>query len=196
MVGQVAPKNLFDLRPDFRAMKLLFGLKERNAHTIFSGIASELQKEGVTLTDPTPWLKPHMPGPGFLIGPAIDRGTMEDVRFGFRIAKEVSGLEIGQLVVVKQGTVLAVEGFEGTDECLKRGGILAGSKGGAVAVKVAKNSHDMRFDIPCFGQRTMEICRDHKFRVLAVEAEKTLLLEKDAVEQLARKHKISITTVN
>ena len=80
------------------------------------------------------------------------------MEFGFRIAKEVSRLEIGQMVVVKNGTVLAVEGFEGTDKCLARGGELAGKDGGAVAVKVAKLKHDMRFDIPCIGLQTLETC--------------------------------------
>jgi DUF1009 family protein len=196
MVGQIAPKNLFDLRPDLRAVKLLWGLKEKNAHTIFGGIAAELEKDGITLIEATPWLRPHMPGPEFLLGPGLKDDERDDISFGFGIAKEVSRLEIGQLVVVKNGTVLAVEGFEGTDACLARGGSLAGAKGGAVAVKVARENHDFRFDIPCVGQRTIETCIQHGIRVLAIESEKTLLLEKDSVEQLARKHKISITTVN
>src|SRR5262249_44670877 len=146
MVGQIAPKNLFDLRPDFRAMGMLFKLKEKNAHTIFGAIADELKKDGVELIEATPWLKPLMPGHGFLLGPKLSEEQNADVAFGYRIAKEVSRLEIGQIVVVKNGTVLAVEGFEGTDACLKRGGELAGKDGGAVAVKVAKEKHDLRFD--------------------------------------------------
>ena len=136
MVGQIAPKNLFDLRPDLRAMGLLLRLKEKNAHTIFGAIADELQKDGVELIEATPWLKPLMLNTGFLLGPKLSEEQRSDVAFGFRIAKEISRLEIGQSVVVKNGTVLAVEGFEGTDECLKRGGALAGKEGGAVAVKV------------------------------------------------------------
>ena len=80
------------------------------------------------------------------------------MKFGFRIAKEISRLEIGQTVVVKGGTVLAAEGFEGTDKALARGGELAGKDGGAVAVKVAKEQHDLRFDIPCVGPKTLEVC--------------------------------------
>jgi len=194
MVGQVAPKNLFDLRPDLRAMAMLLKLKEKNAHTIFGAIADELKKEGVDLIEAVPWLKPLMPGPDFLIGPDLSEETRADLRFGHRIAKEISRLEIGQTVVVKNGTVLAVEGFEGTDCCLARGGELAGKSGGAVAVKVAREKHDMRFDIPSIGARTIEICRDAGISVLAVEPGKTLLLERDLVEELARKNKISITT--
>ncbi|HZL77578.1 MAG TPA: UDP-2,3-diacylglucosamine diphosphatase LpxI, partial [Candidatus Limnocylindrales bacterium] len=117
MAGQVAPKNLFDLRPDLRAMGILFRLKEKNAHTIFGAIADELKKDGVELIEATPWLAPLMPQTGFHLGPKISDAQKADVEFGFRIAKEISRLEIGQLVVVKNGTVLAVEGFEGTDKC-------------------------------------------------------------------------------
>ncbi len=198
MVGQIAPKNLFDLRhlrPDLRAISLLFKVKERNAHTIFGAIAGELKKDGVELISAIPWLMPLMPGAGFKLGPKLSKKQQEDVEFGFRIAKEVSRLEIGQTVVVKNGTVLAVEGFEGTDKCLARGGELAGKDGGAVAVKMAKEKHDMRFDIPCMGRKTFEVCAEARISVLAIEPGKTLLLEREACETLANKAKISLTTV-
>src|SRR5206468_12022185 len=115
MAGQIAPKNLYDLRPDLRAMVLLFRLKEKNAHTIFGAIADELKKDGVELIEATPWLQPLMPEKDFQFGPKPSDAQRADVNFGFRIAKETSRLEIGQTVVVKGGTVLAVEGFEGTD---------------------------------------------------------------------------------
>jgi len=195
MVGQIAPKNLYDLRPDLRAMSLLLRLKEKNAHTIFGAIADELKKDGVELIEATPWLKPLMPQAGFQLGPKLSAGQRADVDFGFYIAKETSRLEIGQTVVVKNGVVLAVEGFEGTDQCLVRGGKLAGKDGGAVAVKVAKLNHDMRFDIPCIGAQTLETCAAAKISALALEAERTLLLEQETCEQLAKKNKISVTTV-
>ena len=195
MVGQIAPKNLFDIRPDLRAMGLLLRLKERNAHTIFGAIADELKKDGVELIEATPWLKPLMPGAGFSIGPKLNNEQRADMEFGLRIAREVSRLEIGQTVVVKNGTVLAVEGFEGTDKCLARGGELAGKDGGAVAVKVAKIGHDMRFDIPCIGPQTLEMCTSAGVAVLALEAGKTLLLEQETCAQLAGQHKITLTTV-
>ena len=194
MLGQIAPKNLFDLRPDLRAVGLLLRLKEKNAHTIFGAIADELKKEGVELIEATPWLEPLMPGPGFQLGGKLTPEQEGDVQFGFRIAKEVSRLEIGQMVVVKNGTVLAVEGFEGTDRCLARGGELAGKDGGAVAVKVSKERHDMRFDVPCIGAKTIETCVAAKISVLALEAGKALVLEQEAVEALARKHRICVTT--
>jgi len=196
MVGQIAPKNLFELRPDLRAVAMLFKLKEKNAHTIFSAIADELEKDGVDLVEPTPWLKPLMPGDGFHLGPSLSGSQRADAQLGFRIAKQVSRLEIGQTVVVKNGTVLAVEAFEGTDGCLARGGGLAGKDGGAVAVKVAKEKHDMRFDIPCIGSRTLEVCAGSGVAVVALESEKTLLLDEEELKQLTAKHKIALTTVS
>ncbi|MFN7138666.1 MAG: LpxI family protein [Limisphaerales bacterium] len=195
MVGQIAPKNLFDLRPDLRAVSMLLRLKEKNAHSIFGAIADELKKDGVDLIEATPWLQPLMPSVGFLLGPKLSDAQRADVDFGFKIAKETSRLEIGQSVVVKDGTVLAVEAFEGTDACLRRGGELAGKDGGAVAVKVAKERHDMRFDSPCMGTTTMEVCREARISVLAIEAGKALVLDQERVEELARKHKISVVTV-
>ena len=195
MAGQIAPKNLYDLRPDLRAVAMLFRLKEKNAHTIFGGIADELKKDGVELVEATPWLKPLMPGAGFAIGPKLSDEQRADVEFGLRIAKEVSRLEIGQTVVVKRGTVLAVEGFEGTDKCLARGGELAGKDGGAVAVKAAKLNHDMRFDIPCLGPQTLETCAAAGVAVLAFEAGRSLLLEQEDCGALAKKHKLSVLTV-
>jgi len=194
MAGQLAPKNLFDLRPDLRAMGVLMRLKEKNAHTLFGAVANELKKDGVELIEATPWLAPLMPQAGFALGPKLSDEQRSDVEFGLRIAKEVSRLEIGQLVVVKSGAVLAVEGFEGTDKCLARGGELAGKNGGAVAVKVAKSNHDMRFDIPCLGPQTLETCAAAKIAVLALEPGKTLLLEQAQCEGLAKKNKISVTT--
>lgn len=196
MVGQIAPKNLFDIRPDLRAMALLLKLKEKNAHTVFGAIAKELKQDGVELIEATPWLQPLMPAAGFNLGPKPSTEQREDAQFGWRMAKEMTRLEIGQLVVVKNGVVLAVEAFEGTDKCLARGGELAGKNGGAVAVKVAKLNHDMRFDIPCIGAQTLQTCAETGISVLALEAGKTLLLERDACERIAAKNKISVTTIN
>jgi len=195
MAGQIAPKNLYDIRPDLRAMSMLLRLKQKNAHTVFGAIADELKKEGVELIEATPWLKSLMPENGFHLGPKLSPEQHSDVEFGFRIAKDISRLEIGQTVLVKNGTVLAVEAFEGTDKCLARGGELAGKDGGAVAVKVARENHDLRFDIPCLGPQTLEACAAARISVLAFEAGKSLLLEQQVCETLARKNKISIIAI-
>ena len=195
MVGQIAPKKLFDLRPDLRAIKLLSSLKEKNAHSIFGGIAEELENEGITLIEATPWLKPAMPEKGFRLGPEISKTQQSDIDYGIGIAKEISRMEIGQSVVVKNGTTLAVEGLEGTDACLTRGGELAGTDGGAVAIKVAKENHDLRFDIPCLGGRTLEVCAAAGISVIAFEANRTLLLDGEEVETLSKRHRISLIAV-
>lgn len=194
MAGQIAPKNLYEVRPDLRAMGVLLRLKQRNAHTIFGAIAEELRKDGVELVEGTPWLKPLMKGADFVLGRSPNPEERKDVEFGFRLAKQVSNLEIGQTVVVKRGTVLAVEGFEGTDKCLARGGELAGREGGAVAVKVAKEQHDLRFDIPCLGPQTLETCAGAGVTVLAFEAGRSLLLEEERCAKLAKQNKLSLLT--
>jgi len=195
MAGQIAPSNLFNLRPDFRAMGMLLRLKEKNAHTIFGAIGDELKKEGVELISAMPWLTQQMPVAGFRIG-LLSAEQEEDLAFGYGIAKEISRLEIGQTVVVKNGTVLAVEGFEGTDRCLQRGGELAGSKGGAVAVKVAKPNHDLRFDLPCIGDRTIQTCATAGISVLGFEAGRTILLDRPEVEALCKKHDVTLAAVS
>lgn len=195
MAGQIAPKNLYDLRPDLRALALLMRLKEKNAHTLFGAIADELKKEGVDLVAATPWLKPLMPEAGFKLGPELSEEQRGDLEIGFKLAKEVARLEIGQTVVVKNGAVLAVEAFEGTDKSLLRGGELAGKNGGAVAVKVAREKHDFRFDIPCLGLQTLETCALGRVGVLGFEAGKTLLLEQDKCAEFARKNKISVAAL-
>lgn len=196
MLGQITPRNLFDVRPDLRAMGLLLRLRERNAHTLFGAIAAELKKDGIELIEATPWLQPLMPMNGFRIGPKPTAKQQADVRFGFGVAKEISRLEIGQTVVVKNGAVLAVEGFEGTDRCLARGGELAGKAGGAVAIKVTKAGHDMRFDVPCIGPQTLDTCATARIAVLAFEAGKTLLLEQAEVERQVRQSGVCVMSAN
>ena len=195
MAGRIAPKNLFDIKPDLRAASLLFRLKEKNAHTIFGGIGDELKKDGIDLIEAVPWIQDIMPGEGFLMGSPLKGKQLDDVAYGFKLAKEVSRLDIGQSVVVKNGTVLAVEGFEGTDDCLSRGGQLAGKKGEAIGVKVAKLDHDMRFDIPCIGLQTIENCIQHKFRALAFEPGRIILLEQESIEQRVQKESFALLSV-
>ncbi len=195
MVGKIAPKSFLDARPDLRTITAVLRLKEKNAHTLFGLFADEMMKDGIKLIPATPWLSPVMPQAGFQLGPKLTEELRADVEYGFRIAKEISRLEIGQSVVVKNGAVLAVEGFEGTDKCLLRGGELSGKDGGAVAVKVAKEQHDMRWDIPCVGDLTLETCATARLSVLALEAGQTLLLNQERVEVLAKKHRVSVVTV-
>lgn len=190
MAGQIAPKNLFDLRPDLKALLLLGKLKERNAESIFAAIADELARIDVNLLPATTFLQDSLAVAGLITGPKLSRREEEDVDFGWKMAKEIAGLDIGQTVIVKNGTVVAVEAFEGTNDAIRRGGALA--REGAVMIKVAKPDQDMRFDVPVIGVETIYIATEAKLRVIAVEAGKTLLLERDTVTDLADRSKISI----
>ena len=190
MAGQIAPKNLFDLRPDWKALLLLGKLKQRNAESIFAAIADELAKIDVDLLPATTFLEDSLAASGPISGPKLSRNEEDDVDLGWKIAKEIARLDIGQTIIVKNGTVVAVEALEGTNDAIRRGGELAGS--GAVMVKVAKPSQDMRFDVPVIGLETIRIAVEARLRVIAVEVGKTLLLERDAIVDLANRSKISI----
>jgi hypothetical protein len=190
MAGQIAPKNLFDLRPDWKALLLLGKLKQRNAESIFEAIADELAKVDIHLLPATTFLEDCLAPAGLIAGAKLSQREEEDVDLGWRIAKEIARLDIGQAIIVKNGTVVAVEAFEGTNEAIRRGGSLA--REGAIMVKVAKPNQNMRFDVPVIGVETIRIAADAKLRVIAVEAGKTLLLERDAVVDLANRSKISL----
>lgn len=190
MAGQIAPKNLFDLRPDWKALLVLARLKRRNAESLFSAIADELALVGVELLPAFTFLEDLLAAEGLIAGRELTRREETDVGFGLEIAKEMSRLDIGQTVVVKNGTVLAVEAFEGTNDAMKRGGALA--RKGAVVVKVAKPNQDMRFDVPVIGAATIQAAAEAKIRVIAVEARRTLLLEKAELLAAATQAGISI----
>lgn len=190
MAGQIAPGNLFNLRPDLKTMFLLARLKERNAESIFSAIADQLADIQVELLPATTFLDHLLAPTGHIAGPKLKERVEGDVRFGFAIAKQLSALDIGQTIVVKNGTVLAVEAFEGTNEAIRRGGSLG--KKNAIVIKVTKPDQDMRFDVPVIGTETLRVAAEAKIRAIAVEAGRTLLLEKAALIDLAERLKISV----
>lgn len=191
MTGQIAPRNLFDLWPDLRTLKVLHSVKERNAESLFGAIADELAKDEITLLPATTFLEDQMASKGHLQGPAPSERDWEDIRFGAKIVKQTSALDIGQSIVVRRGTVLAVEAFEGTDECIKRGGRLGNGKDVSL-VKVSKPNQDMRFDVPVIGPKTIESCKEAGVRVIAVEAGRTLFLDLEEIESKCREEKITI----
>ena len=194
MIGQVAPQNLFNLRPDLRILMLLARLKERNAETMFGAVADELAKDGITVLPATTFLDDHLPRPGHVCGPAFDKRQLTDAAFGFRIAKQISALDVGQSVVVRHGTVLAAEAFEGTNACIKRGGELGHGKH-VMLVKVSKPNQDFRFDVPVIGPQTIETCAAAGVAAIALEAGRTMLLEKDLLAELCARHRIGIHAV-
>jgi len=169
---------------------LLGKLKQRNAESIFAAIANELAAIDVMLLPATTFLEDSLASSGLLAGPKLSQQEQDDVELGWKIAKEIARLDIGQTIIVRNGTVVAVEALEGTNEAMRRGGELAGSS--AVMVKVAKPNQDMRFDVPVLGVETIRIAAETRLRVIAVEAGKTLLLERNAIVDLANRSKISI----
>ena len=194
MAGQLAPANLYNLRPDLRTVILLAKLKRRNAETLFGAVANQLANAGLEVLNATTFLDDHLAPPGYIAGPHIKPRDMDEIRFGFQIAKEISELDIGQTVIIKSGTVLAVEAFEGTDECIRRGGNLA--RKNAVMVKVSKPGQDMRFDVPVLGETTIAVARQAKIRIVACEANSTLLLDRPAVCTAAREAGITLFGVS
>jgi DUF1009 family protein len=191
MIGQISPRNLFELRPDLRVLLMLARVRERNAESLFGAVAGELAKDGITVLSATTFLEDLLPGPGHVCGPGFGRRQLADAAFGLRIAKETSALDIGQSIVVRHGTVLAVEAFEGTNACIRRGGALGhGTK--ALLVKVSKPNQDRRFDVPVIGPDTVETCAESGVHGIAIEAGKTLVLEKERVVRLCERHRIGI----
>lgn len=190
MAGQLAPNNLFNLRPDVKALLLLARIPERNAESLFGAVANALADTGVELLQATRFLEDQLAPVGAIAGPALKKREIADAEFGMRIAKETSRLDIGQTVVVKNGTVLAVEAFEGTNDAIARGGKLG--RGGGFAVKVSKPGQDMRFDVPVIGERTLEVAAAAGLRGLIAEAGKVLLLDKSALCQQAAQLKLTL----
>lgn len=179
MAGQISPRRLFKgLHPDLKAIRILASLKRRNAETIFGAIAAEIEAIDVTLLDARSFLDDQLATAGCMTGRSfpIERDYLQH---GVQIARECARLDIGQGCVVRKGTVLAVEAYEGTDEMLRRAG---GFKtDAALFVKTVKTAQDYRFDVPCFGLRTLEVMREAGLTAAALEANRVLILERPAV---------------
>lgn len=190
MAGQITPKRLFNgLHPDFKAAQLLLSLKRRNAETIFGAIAAEVEKLGIAMLDARSFLDDQMASPGCMTSRKfpIDKEYLDH---GIQIARECARLDIGQGCALRKGTVLAVEAFEGTDEMLRRAGTFKAD--GAFFVKVVKSHQDFRFDVPCFGMRTLETMREAGLGAAALEAGKVIILDREAVLAQARSWGISL----
>lgn len=195
MAGKVPKSLLYKSRisPDLRAMKLLFSLKDRSDDSILLALAKELKKEGITLLNTTDFTSSLLTPEGVLTEEGPSDKEWKDIAFGWKIAKEIGRLDIGQTVVIRNQAVMAIEAIEGTDEAIRRGGTLAG--GGAVVIKVSKPQQDMRFDVPVVGPDTLSAMHTVKARVLAVEAGKSIILSRKKLLQKARESGIVIVGV-
>jgi DUF1009 family protein len=189
-VGQVSPGKLFrDLTPDLKAIRLLASLKERNAHTIFGAIAREIEDIGVTMLDARAFMDAHLA----TIGP-MTRDTAqphdEELAFGIRIAREMAALDVGQSVVVRKGTVLAVEALEGTDDMLARANKYKTDR--LIFVKCAKPGQNPHFDWPVFGERTLQSMQQSGVTTALLEAERVVMLNKPTLLEQAQRMGISL----
>jgi DUF1009 family protein len=194
MAGQITPRRLFrGLHPDLKAAKILLSLPRRNAETIFGAIATEIEKIGVTLLDARAFLDAHLVTPGCLTTKKFPVAP-EHLDHGITLARECARLDIGQGCVVRHGTVLAVEAFEGTDAMLRRAGEF--KTDGALFVKSVKPAQDFRFDVPCFGLRTLDTMREAGLTAAALAAGRVLLLDRPAVLAQAKRDGIHLFGFN
>jgi hypothetical protein len=194
MAGGIRKVKLFgNFRPDLRGTRFLARVKGRDDDALLRGVADELAGEGIKILESTFCLAQIIPAAGVLTKRAPSAAQWEDIRFGFRVAKEIGRLGIGQTAVVKNGVVAAVEAVEGTDEAIRRGGKL--TKGGFVVVKVSKPHQDLRFDVPAVGVETIKNLRQAGGAALAVEAGKTIFLEQELLLDQADTAGLSVVAV-
>lgn len=191
MAGGIKKTRLFsNLRPDLRSLRLLRQAGQNKDDLLLRAVARELESEGLKVRESTLYLSSILAIKGPMTQRIPTPEEWKDIKFGWEIAKEVGRLEIGQCIVVKRRVVLAVEAIEGTDETIKRGGRLCRS--GAVVIKVSKPHQDLRFDVPAIGPSTIEAMVEVKAETLALEAGKTLLLDKAIILEKADRAGISI----
>jgi DUF1009 family protein len=191
MAGTINKRRMFDnVRPDIKGLAILSKLAVMHDDDILGSFARELEKEGIEIVNSTTHLPELLAQPGCYTRRKPSKTENENIDFGWTVAKELGRLDIGQCVVVRRKTVLALEAIEGTDETIRRGGQLAKEK--AVVVKVSKPQQDLRFDVPSVGLNTIQVMAEVKASVLAVEAGKTLMFDKDEMIAHADKNGISI----
>ena len=206
MAGKIHKVRLFD--PDFLikhfpdwytvrvfAPHFVWGTADRKDDTLLMAIVDGLGRKGITFQPPTDFAPELLVKIGLIAGQNPRGRLLRDIEFGWRLAKEIGRLDIGQSVAVKNQAVMALEAIEGTDECILRAGKLCRS-GGFTLVKVAKPQQDMRFDVPTVGVQTLEKMVEAGGKTLVIEAGKTILLDEPAVVEFARKHRLTILAIS
>jgi DUF1009 family protein len=198
MAGKVPKKLLYenkkDLIPDVKTMKILFSLKDRSDDSIMNAVVGELEKQNIKIHNTTTFTQSLLAPEGVLTRKKPSKDDLKDIEFGFKIARKIGELDIGQTVVVKKRAVMAIEAIEGTDEAIKRGGALAQKD--AVVVKVSKPQQDMRFDVPAVGTDTLRSMEMTGAKVLALEASKCIIVDKDNFLKEADKAGIAVVGIS
>ena len=192
--GGISPASLFTTRFDALSRGLLAGLPVKNTHTLFGKVCEILEQTGVRVLPASCFMDDLIPGAGVLTKRAPDAREQNDIALSARISLLVSSAEIGQVVVVKDGAICAVEALEGTNTTIKRGANIGGK--GCVVFKGAKDGQDMRFDLPAFGMKTLAFLRKMRVTVFAFQAERMIFLEREQVLHHADKWGISIVAVD
>ena len=191
LLGKVHKARTFsDFRPDLRAARIWMNLPDRRDDTILRAVVSELAREGIVVEAAGRWLGALFAAPGKLSRREPDKGERADIAFGFRLAREIGRLDIGQTVVVRHLAPVAVEALEGTDLTIRRGGEIAGP--GVVIVKTAKPNQDFRFDVPVVGLETARSVVAAKAAVLAIEAGRTLFVQRDETLALLDANRVAL----
>lgn len=195
MAGKITKTNLLkgEIRPDLEMIKALAKVRNHSDDSLLGAIANHLNSKGIKLLSSTSFLTDEsLPKKGILTKRKPSKDELADIEFGWRLAKEMGRLDIGQTVVVKNEAVLAIEAIEGTDEAILRGGRLG--FGEVTVVKVAKPNQDMRFDVPTIGLKTLDALIQAKARVLAFEAGKTILIDRKQFIDGANEYKITVVS--
>ena len=191
--GQINPLSLFTARFDDLTKSWLASLSVKNAHTVYGKLAYELEAVGVKVFPASSFMDGHLPGVGTLTTRSLTDREASDVAHGATVVRDMGRHDVGQTVLVKEGMVLAVEAFEGTNAAIKRGGTLGGK--GAVVVKGAREGHDMRFDIPVVGLKTLKVMKSAGATALAFQAGRLILLDREEVIAFANKHNIALVGI-
>jgi hypothetical protein len=192
MAGQVKHNKIFSaIRPDWRLAKLLFSLPAKNTDSLIGAIAGVLSEEGIELVNSTKFLGPLLPEAGILTKRAPNDSEAADIAYGHKVARQIAGLDLGQMVVVRDRACVAIEAMEGTDETIERAARITGGQK-LVVVKVSKPLQDMRFDVPVIGLKTIEVMRRSNATALAIDAGRTLLFDRDDLIRAANDAEIAI----
>jgi DUF1009 family protein len=191
MAGQVQHRQLFsDVVPDLKLLGVLARLAFRNTDSLIGGVADALARDGITLLPSVAFLEDQLATPGPMTRRRPDAEEQKDVAYGESVARAIAGLDLGQTAVVKGRAAVALEAMEGTDETIRRAGRIAGP--GTCVVKVSKPKQDMRFDVPVVGEGTLDAMREAGARVLAIDAARTLLIDRAAFLERADRDGVAV----
>lgn len=195
LAGQISPLSLFRTRFEPEVRQWLSAMKAKNAHSIYGKVVEEFGKAGLEILPASCYMDLHIPGPGLLTERDFTEQEASDVKYGSIVAADVGRHDVGQTVLVREGMVVAVEAFEGTNAAIKRGGKLGGGRAGTVVFKGAREGHDMRFDIPVVGLKTLKTMKSAGVSALGIAARRVILLEREAVVAYANRHSIAIRAI-